>query len=65
MEHTGQSATNVMAVGDGMNDLELLYNVGFSVAMGNAVSELIDIADHVTTTNDDDGAAIAISQFLT
>lgn len=61
---TGQDAANVMACGDGLNDYELLLNVGFSVAMDNAVEEVAEIADFVTSSNDMDGVAAAIDRFV-
>jgi hydroxymethylpyrimidine pyrophosphatase-like HAD family hydrolase len=37
---------------------------GLKVAMGNAVQSLKDIADHVVSSVDEDGAAEVIEQFL-
>ena len=62
---TGQAAESVMAIGDGLNDYEILCNVGLAVAMANAVDDLLDVADFVTTSNDEDGAAAALDRFLT
>lgn len=58
------SSENVMAIGDGLNDKEMLNFAGLSVAMGNATGELLDIADHITEINDHDGAGIAIEKFI-
>ena len=54
---------NVMGIGDGNNDREMLESVGVSVAMGNACKELLEIADHVTTDCDHDGVAEGIKTF--
>lgn len=54
----------VLAIGDHRNDLELLAWAGMGVAMGNAASELMEIADWVTTSNDDDGVAHALDHFI-
>ncbi len=54
----------IMACGDGMNDYEMLKEVGFSVAMGNANQALKDIADYVTVSNDEDGVAKVIQKFV-
>lgn len=40
LKHMGLEAQNVMAIGDGMNDLELVKNSGFGVAMANAVPQV-------------------------
>ena len=38
-----------------MNDLEIIREAGIGVAMGNAVSELKEAADYVTTPIGEDG----------
>lgn len=53
----------VMAVGDGENDLSMFQTAGLSVAMGNAPECVKHAADAVTQSNEADGAAIAIERF--
>lgn len=61
----GVAREEVMAVGDNLNDLEMLHYAGTSVLMGNAEASLRDIADfHITATNDEDGVAVAIEEFI-
>lgn len=55
---------NTMAIGDGENDIEMLQAVGTSVAMGNAIQKLKDIASQVVGSNDEDGVAQAIEMFV-
>jgi Cof subfamily protein (haloacid dehalogenase superfamily) len=55
---------NVMAMGDGENDVEMAQMVGLAVAMGNAVPELRAVADVVVGTNDEEGVAEAIERFV-
>jgi hydroxymethylpyrimidine pyrophosphatase-like HAD family hydrolase len=55
---------NIMAAGDNRNDLEMLEEAGFGVAMGNALSEVKAAANYVTAGNDDDGLALAIDKAL-
>ena len=50
----------VVAFGDSYNDESLLKTAGFGIAMANAVPPIRDCADHITTTNDEDGVAKAI-----
>ena len=45
----------VIAIGDSLNDYEMIVHAGIGVAMGNAVSELKEVADFITTSVDDDG----------
>lgn len=55
MEKVGIGSSNVYAVGDGLNDIEMLTSVGTGIAMGNAKSEVKQAADYVTDDVDDDG----------
>ena len=55
MEKLGLSAEHVYAFGDGLNDMEMLSTVKNSVAMGNAVDEIKEVAKYVTTSVDDNG----------
>ncbi len=52
----------LIAFGDGENDLEMLKEVGVSVAMGNAVNEVKKIATMVTDSNEEDGLVTALSK---
>jgi Cof subfamily protein (haloacid dehalogenase superfamily) len=61
-EQLGISRAEVMAVGDGYNDLEMLEYAGVSVAMGNAHQHVKDQADYVTESNENDGVARAIER---
>ncbi len=60
----GVKAENVMAVGDGGNDLPLFELSGFKVAMGNAGSELKSKSDVVTLSVEEDGLAQALEQYV-
>lgn len=52
----------IIAFGDDTNDMGLLNASGYAVAMGNAVSELKQLADEITTSNDEDGVAIVLER---
>ena len=58
------TAKNVLAIGDGLNDFDMLKNAGVSVAMANAKEAVIEVADHITTDNDHDGVAKALLRFV-
>ncbi len=62
--HLGISMEEVVAVGDGINDRELLMAVGVGVAMGNAVEEIRRIADQVVGDVAHDGAAEAVERHV-
>ncbi len=52
----------VMAFGDDWNDLGLFNACGYPIAMGNAISELKNIAFFITLTNNEDGVAEVIER---
>jgi Cof subfamily protein (haloacid dehalogenase superfamily) len=56
--------TQVMALGDSLNDLDMLKYAGFGVAMGNAIPEVKAVAQAVTSGNDEDGVAEAIEKYV-
>lgn len=59
-EYLNIKQSEVMAIGDHMNDLSMIEYAGESVAMGNAIPEIKSIAKHITKTNDEHGVAYAI-----
>lgn len=60
----GYAAAEVMAIGDNLNDLEMLEFAGRPVVMGNGLDELKARGWPVTATNDDAGVARAIETFV-
>ena len=60
----GVAAADVLAIGDGMNDLEMIEWAGRGVAMGQAPDALKDLADDITGSITDDGAAHVIRSYL-
>jgi Cof subfamily protein (haloacid dehalogenase superfamily) len=60
----GLRREEVVAIGDGENDIALLQAAGTAVAMGNAVPALRAHANAVTASNDEDGVALAIETLL-
>ncbi|SHJ46973.1 Cof-type HAD-IIB family hydrolase [Hespellia stercorisuis] len=63
-EMLGIRREEIMACGDGNNDLDMLKTVGFAVAMKNAESSVKAAADYITGTNDEQGVAKAIEHFV-
>jgi len=64
MERLGIQANEVMAIGDNINDETMLKNAGLGVAMGNSASYIKEMANVVTDTNNADGVAKAIYQYI-
>jgi hypothetical protein len=63
-ELMGLEVSDFVAIGDSVNDVEMLDVAGFSVAVGNADSVTKNAADHVTGTTYGDGTAEAIDYLL-
>ena len=61
----GIEAADVIAFGDMPNDIPMLSWAGRGVAVGNAHPDVIDIADDVCASNEEDGVAQVIEEILT
>jgi HAD superfamily hydrolase (TIGR01484 family) len=59
----GVAQADVLAVGDGRNDIEMLRWAGRGVAMGQSVEEVRAAADHVTDTVWEDGVVSELSRW--
>lgn len=60
----GLSRGEMIACGDGYNDLSMVKYAGLGVAMENAVFPLRKIADYITSSNNDDGIAKVVEEFM-
>jgi HAD superfamily hydrolase (TIGR01484 family) len=63
-QHFGVNLKEVVAIGDDMNDIDMLREAGMGVAMGNAKDLVKAAADTVTKSNQEDGAALALEKFF-
>ena len=63
-DHLGCTLADCVAVGDAPNDTDALRAVGLSVAMGNATSDILELADTVVADNDHDGIAEVIERYF-
>ena len=63
-EHLGLSAADTIAFGDSSNDLSMLLAAGVGVAMGNASESVKSACTAITDTNDQDGVAVYLEQFI-
>jgi Cof subfamily protein (haloacid dehalogenase superfamily) len=62
---SGIAAADVVAIGDGANDLPLFAFAGRSIAPANARPDVLAAATWVTAGNDEDGVAVALERLLT
>jgi hypothetical protein len=63
-ERCGIAPSEIMAVGDNYNDLEMLQFAGLAVLMANASPDLARDGWVITRSNDDDGVAAAIETYV-
>ena len=61
-DRLGVGAAGVIAFGDMPNDLPMLTWAGTSYAMGNAHASVLEVADNVAPTNDEDGVASVLAE---
>lgn len=64
MEHLGVSKEEVVSIGDGLRDVQMLQASGMGIAVANAIDAVKACADVVTAANVADGVAIAVEQHL-
>lgn len=55
---------DLIACGDGYNDLTMIEYAGVGVAMANAQQVVKDHADYITRSNEEDGIADVIDKFI-
>ena len=60
----GIDRNEMIAVGDGYNDISMLKFAGLGVAMENAPNDIKAVCDHVTLSNNSDGVAAVIERFI-
>jgi Cof subfamily protein (haloacid dehalogenase superfamily) len=63
-EYLGIQKDQIMACGDSDNDYSMIKAAGLGVAMENGLEEIKKIADAITLSNDQDGVAYAIEQWV-
>ncbi len=54
----------VIAIGDNLNDLDMIEVAGLGVAMGNGHPKLKEKADYITSQNNDDGVLEVLKRFI-
>ena len=59
----GISRENIIAFGDGFNDVSMIEYAGMGVAMGNAQQVVKERADYITLSNEEDGIAEVVERF--
>jgi 5-amino-6-(5-phospho-D-ribitylamino)uracil phosphatase len=60
----GVEATEIIAIGDDVNDIPMIKNAGLGVAMGNALPEVRSAAEKIIGTNRDEGLAAFLEELV-
>lgn len=63
LDHLGVSPKEIMAIGDGENDVEMLELASLGVAMSNGSEKAKNVANVIGISNDEDGVADAIYRY--
>lgn len=63
-EYFGIDRSEMIAVGDGYNDISMIEYAGLGVAMANSPDDVKAKADYITLSNEEDGVAHVIHKFI-
>lgn len=63
-EHLGFTMDEVMAIGDGENDYEMIHAAGIGIGMENGTERVKSIANDITLSNEADGVAHALEKWV-
>ena len=64
LKHLNISPQEMIAIGDGENDIDMLKMAGLAIAMGNASDQVKEVADMITDSNDNSGVGKALEKVL-
>ena len=64
LDEIGMKKEEMIACGDGFNDLSMIRFAGLGVAMDNAQNITKDEADYITLSNEEDGVAAVVEKFI-
>ena len=64
LKHLNLTKDEMIACGDGFNDLSMIEFAGLGIAMANAKQPVKDVADFITLSNEEDGVAYAVEKFI-
>ena len=64
LQYLGLTKEQMIACGDGFNDLSMIKYAGLGVAMSNAQKIVKRSADYITFTNDENGVAHVVDKYI-
>ena len=56
--------SEIIAIGDNMNDKKMIENAGMGIAMGESTPVVKEVANKITDTNLEDGVAKALEKLV-
>jgi Cof subfamily protein (haloacid dehalogenase superfamily) len=63
-QHYNIDISEVIAIGDDENDISMIMAAGLGVAMKNAKSCVKEVADYITSSNEENGVGKVINEFI-
>ncbi len=64
LKKIGMTPDEMIAIGDGFNDLSMIQYAGLGIAMANAQEIVKQEADYITLSNEEDGVADVVERFI-
>lgn len=64
LKEINMTKDEMIAIGDGFNDLSMIQFAGLGVAMANAQDIVKESADYITLSNEEDGVAHVVRKFI-
>lgn len=64
LKKLGLTREEMICIGDGYNDISMIESAGLGVAMANAQPAVLEAADYVTKSNNEDGVVAVIDKFI-
>ena len=63
MEKLKMKIEEIMTIGDNLNDRKMIENAGLGVAMGQSTPAILELADEVTSSNDEEGISKILQKY--
>ena len=63
MEKLKIKREEIMTIGDNLNDRKMIENAGLGVAMGQSTPAILELADEVTSSNDEEGISKILQKY--
>jgi len=58
------ASDEIIAVGDDVNDIEMIKGAGLGIAVDNALPQVKEAASYIVASNDEGGVAEVVNEFI-